>query len=127
MSNLLLKCLSDSVAGELEFCQKENIPGFEDTLPTVKFLKTFNRLFDIFNSKNLFAPSFKASLTLNNINSSLEQLKVDFQYIHHLRCPSSGNLMISTNRKTGFLGFLIAIHNIERLFFRMTPNFFIHI
>ena len=44
---LAAQSLSDSVAGALEFCHKENIPGFEDALSTASFVRTFNRLFDI--------------------------------------------------------------------------------
>ena len=111
---LAAQMLSDSVAGALEFCHKENIPGFKDALPTARFVRTFNRLFDIFNSRNLLASCFKAPLSSENINSVLQQLELDFKYIQSLKCPSSGKLMTSTNRKTGFLGFLIAIFNIYK-------------
>ena len=119
---LAAQMLSDSVAGALEFCHKENIPGFEDALLTARFVRTFNRLFDIFNSRNLLASCFKAPLSSENINSVLQQLELDFKYIQSLKCPSSGKLMTSTNRKTGFLGFLIAIFNIKRLFYRLNQK-----
>ena len=69
------------------------------------------------------ATIFKAPLSSGNIKSVSEQLELDFQYIRSLRCPSSGKPITSTNRKTGFIGFLIAIFNIKRLFDRLNIDF----
>lgn len=42
---------SDSVADALTFCQKLSLPSFNNSSPTAHFLKLFNDVFDILDSK----------------------------------------------------------------------------
>lgn len=56
---LAAQTLSESVASAIEFCQVSDINGFNDCEPTINFIRTFNRLFDVFNSRNLLPFEFK--------------------------------------------------------------------
>jgi len=49
-----------------ELCLALNIPQFKGCEATVVFLKTFDRLFDILNSRNPLAKNFKGPMTLHN-------------------------------------------------------------
>ena len=50
---LAAQTLSESVADAIDFCADNEIPGFEDSIATTKFIRYFNRLFDIFNEISL--------------------------------------------------------------------------
>jgi len=50
---LAAQFLSDSVATSLEFCMSEGLAGFEHCDATIKFIRIFNKLFDVLNSRNL--------------------------------------------------------------------------
>ena len=51
--NLAAQVLSSTVADALEFCEgKLKLPQFQGCGPTGKFIRAFDRLFDIVNSKN---------------------------------------------------------------------------
>lgn len=51
--------LSASVANAMNFLKTENIPEFEDSEATIKFIYIIDRLFDFMNSRNPFAKGFK--------------------------------------------------------------------
>ena len=113
--NLATQVLSSSVANALEFCLKLDLPQFKGCEATIQFLRTFDRLFDILNSRNPLAKNFKAPMRMHNRNlwqSFLDKTKV---YIHNLK-DSTGKPMIQTNRKTAFAGFLVAIDSVTALF-----------
>ena len=56
--NLAAQTISVSVADAIEFCDLVlEIPAFHDSAPTVKFIRIFDHLFNIFNSRN---PYWKA-------------------------------------------------------------------
>ncbi|XP_077100004.1 GTPase IMAP family member 8-like [Siphateles boraxobius] len=60
--NLAAQTLSASVADALRFCERHlQLPQFAGCEPTCKFLETFDRLFDLMNSRNPIARGFKKS------------------------------------------------------------------
>ena len=72
---------SNSVADAIEFCAKSNIHGIEDSEATVNFIRTINRLFDIFNMRNLLGfghkkASFKSKL-FRNYQSLIDKGELD--------------------------------------------------
>ena len=113
---LAVQTLSKSVGTAIIFCKNNNIAGFEDSDATVKFLFMLNKIFDIFNTRNLLSCGFKKPLQSCNediIFSSLEEAK---DYISNLSCPVTGKKITSTCRKTGFVGFLVAIKSLRILY-----------
>ena len=61
--NLAAQALSSSVADAIEYCtDKLKLPQFQGSEPTVKFLRLFDHLFDIMNSRNPLAKGYKAPL-----------------------------------------------------------------
>lgn len=62
-----VQALSASVADALDFCEQElKLPQFKGASATSKFIRTFDRLFDILNSRNPLARSYKAPLQKQN-------------------------------------------------------------
>ena len=65
--NLAAQTLSTSVADSIEFCNKTlNLEQFKESEATVKFIRIFDRLFDVLNSRNPLAKGFKSVLRPSN-------------------------------------------------------------
>ena len=90
----------------------ENFKGSE---ATVTFIRTFDHLFDILNFKNPLANNYKAPLPESNRCKWQSFLNQSLQYIQDLKLPIRTSILIS-KRKTGFLGFVIAIKGFQNLF-----------
>lgn len=114
--NLAAQALSASVADALEYCANElKMPQFQGCEATVEFIRKFNQLFDILNSRNPLAKGYKAPLRPSNKCTWDAFLTDAYDYIIHLS-NTSGIQMCKTKRKTGFLGFLIGIKSVKQMF-----------
>ncbi|KAJ8047187.1 DNA transposase THAP9 [Holothuria leucospilota] len=114
--NLAAQALSSSVADALEYCASVlKLKQFQGCEATVKFIRLFDQLFDVLNCRNPFGREFKSALRVNNKSSWDPFLTKAYDYILHLRDPS-GQKMHETRRKTGFIGFLVAIKSTKALF-----------
>nr|CAI5844767.1 unnamed protein product [Callosobruchus analis] len=86
---------------------------FRDAEPTASFVKLFNDLFDIFNSKNRLAKyKYKRPLSQSNKVETLLYLEKIRSYILKV----GGELVTKCPRKTGFLGFLISIESLKGMY-----------
>lgn len=113
---LAAQTISSSVADAIDYCNKElKISEFKDSEATVAFLKNFDRIFDILNSRNPFGKGYKAPLKMSNQHLWQPFLADMKNYISNLK-DSSGRYVLQSRRKTGFLGFLICIASTESLF-----------
>ena len=107
--NLAAQTLSSSVADAIDYCRDTlKLPQFKGSEATVKFIRTFDHLFDILNSRNPCAKGFKAALRKSTKETWEAFFEEAYAYIIGLR-DTNGNLMYSTRKKTGFIGFLVAI------------------
>lgn len=118
-----VQTLSSSVADSLQFLMEQNIRGFEDAGPTIKFLQITDRLFDIMNTQkvNHNQPNqFKSAINFFNFDDVFAFLMEAKEYIYGLkvRGQKSGKMMpiVKTRIKTGFLGFLIDIESVISLY-----------
>lgn len=98
---LATQLLSNSVADALLTCKNKNIEGFADCEPTVKFIRTFNDLFDILNSRNLASYGCKQPLRSKNITELRKRLLEINDYIDGLKL-SDGTLLINSRKKQDF-------------------------
>jgi hypothetical protein len=78
-------------------------------------------LFDILNSRNPCAKGFKAALRKSNKETWEAFFEEAYAYIMALR-DTNGNLMYSTRKKTGFIGFLVAIVGMKHTFFDLVEK-----
>lgn len=114
---LATQALSASVADAIEYLNLDlQHPDFKNSEATVKFLRLFNNLFDIMNSKNLLSKGYKTPLQSSNeafLSHFLEEAEI---YIENLKTSPAGIPILECNRKTGFLGFLICISSVCELY-----------
>ncbi len=114
--NLAAQTLSSSVADALEYCEGKlhEMPQFRGCGPTVKFIRIFDRLFDVLNSRNPKANSFKAPIRKTNYQFVKKFLNDACEYIKGLKGPE-GQSILKSKRKTGFLGFLLCADAVQGL------------
>ncbi|KAG1672898.1 DNA transposase THAP9 [Nymphon striatum] len=120
--SLAAQVFSASVADAIEYCTNVlKLKQFEGSAATVKFIRLFDHLFDILNSRNPCAKGYKAALRVNNKVVWGPFLDEAFQYVLHLKDPT-GQAMHTTRRKTGFIGFLAAIESTKGIFYDLVEQ-----
>lgn len=98
--------ISFSVARSMELLLRNGIVEFGNATGTIIFTKNFNKAFDIFNSKHPDSNNlFKKGLNKNSAGKIFEFLNYLSGYIKSIKIQ--GKLILKSERKTGFLGFLI--------------------
>lgn len=112
---LAAELLSASVADALKTCRDMQIAGFENCDATITFLKSFNDLFDILNTRNLAPKGLKRLICPSNYEVIKERLLAIEEYIKKMKYPN-GQLLIESRRKTGFIGFLMCIRAVIFLY-----------
>ena len=114
--NLAAQSLSSSVADAIEYCATTlKLPQFQGSEATVEFLRLFDHLFDVLNSRNPLAKGYKSPLRVSNKHIWDPFLDEAYKYISGLK-QLSGGLMTTSRRKTGFVGFLAAIKSTKQYF-----------
>ena len=119
---LATQLLSRSVGASLKVCKERKYPEFLPIDGTIKFVEIFNNLFDVFNSRSPFSCGFKRSLCIDNRESIFEFLDEAESYIRKLLCSDGRTLVIDSRRRTGFIGFLMAIQSLRDLFQRLVVS-----
>lgn len=117
---LASQCLSESAACSLGFCLPKSLTEFQGCEATVKFLITFNILFDILNSKNLRASDGKCSMHDKNNLVYANFLNEARIFILAVTQVHSGTLLVESNGKTGLLGFIICIKSLLKIYDHLT-------
>ena len=107
--SIAAQTLSASVADSLDFLREDlKMIQFQGSKPTSEFIRLFDRLFDVFNSKNFLGRNFKAPLKIENQHEWLSLFGEASLYIQNLK-KSDGTPILESKIKTGFLGFLCGI------------------
>lgn len=113
---LTFQIFSTAVANALLFCKNTlKLQEFESCQGTIDFLRAFNDLFDILNSKNMKQSEFKQPLNEENKEIIINKLDEIKNYILSLNTVN-GELLIKSRKKTGFFGFLICINSMIALY-----------
>lgn len=98
--------LSLSVAKSMELLVRNRNASFANAVGTIIFTKNFNKGFDIFNAKHSNSNNiFKQGLNLKTAEKIFEFLDYFAEYIKSIKYQ--GQYILNTQRKTGFLGFLM--------------------
>lgn len=110
---LASQVFSSSVAKSLELDRELEIPAFQDVVGTIHFIRAIDRLFDTLNSRSSFAKGYKAPISSKNFRDVTIFLKSVIDMICTLEI--CGRPLLSTNKATGFTGFLLCISSLQRL------------
>lgn len=105
--------ISSSVADAIDFLRTTGHPQFINSEATVEFLRIYDRIFDLMNSRTPFQKGYKAPLYLNNKQYWSSIFKETKQYI--LNLSAVGQEIIRHRRKTFAVGFLANIYSFENL------------
>ena len=82
--------------------------SFNGCGPTVKFIRVFDRLFDVLNSRNPRPNSFKAPIRKTSYEFVKKFLDDACEYIKGLKA-TDGQPILQSKRKTDFLGFRLYV------------------
>ena len=81
---------------------------FNDSQPTVTFIRTIYRLFDLLNSQNPFGKGFKQPLRPETKETWKQILTESANYLLNLKSEAS-KLLVTHKRKTFILGFVVTV------------------
>lgn len=114
---LATQTLSESVSNALKFVNQLHINNFENCLPTAHFALIFNNIFDLLNCRNKFAKRNRFNIPISDQSYNFLKDSAD-TFIHYITKLNdyNGTPLLRSNRKTGFLGFIICLTNIFELF-----------
>lgn len=114
--------LSASVADALDFLREDlQLDEFQGSEATSEFIRLFNSLFDVFNSKNILGKNFKAPLQLKNEHQWISLFAEAEIYLQSLQ-RLDGKPLLSSGIRTGFLGFLCGIKTFQNIFSDLVRN-----
>lgn len=113
--NLAAQTLSSSVADAIELCQEMQLDGFQDTEATVKFIRMFDKLFDILNSRNPYGRAMKTPLRMENENYWRPFLQEAISYLKSI-CNVDGIPLWKTTKKVPFIGFLVSTTSVLQIY-----------
>ncbi|KAK6475665.1 DNA transposase THAP9 [Huso huso] len=104
--NLVSEMISARIADSLEFCCVVlKLPQFQGCEATVQFIRRFDALFDLLNSRNPLAKNFKAPMRLANEALWRPFLYKAQNYIFQLK-SQAGTPMHQSRLSMPFIGFL---------------------
>lgn len=143
---LAVETFSESVASSLEYLMKQGVPEFQGAQPTVDFIRRMNTLFDVFNSRHCNGQNiFKRRMSMENkrviyefFNETItyfKTLKTDVHFYETAK-KEEGNEKVEkkkgkkdrvivrtevvpilyTRHKVGFLGFIIDMESLMKMF-----------
>lgn len=117
-----VETISSSVADAMEYLMRIGHTEFKNAGPTIKFIRTFDKLFDIMNTmsiKNNEQNIFKSALNPVNKELIFDFLGNAREYINNLKVRNDGQVLtpiLESRIKTGFRGFLFNITSIMSLY-----------
>lgn len=83
---LAVQVFSESVADATEFCKNElDLVGFRNSDATIDFIRKINNLFDIMNSRNMNAYTYKKPLFNGNFSRHKLFLLNMYKYLTELK------------------------------------------
>lgn len=121
---IAVETISTSTADALEFLMKQGHSEFKGAGPTIKFIRQFDRLFDIFNttihSKDSSENPFKRRLSAENAADIFSFIDEAIDYIKSLQIRANVGARLtplcSSLNKTGFQGWIINMQSLKALY-----------
>lgn len=124
--DLAVQTLSQSTADSLQFLVDMNAEEFRGALPTIKFIRIFNQLFDIFNTKADESENvFKNAISNKNQFEIFKFLQEAKNYIMGLQLKNENDRMMKITKsrvQTAFVGFITNIQSLEKMYTQYVEN-----
>lgn len=114
--SLAAQLFSALVADALAECRALGMRKLLHSQSTEEFVRHVNSVFEILSSRNLKQQRWKKPSCAQNVAAIKEYLQKAEQYFRSLREPFNNKLLIETNRKTGFIVFLICMKTVICLY-----------
>lgn len=118
--DIAAQTLSESTAASIELLMNEGVPEFAGAETTIKFLRTTDRLFDVFNTKHDQSENpFKRALSSANAAQIFALFEMAIPYIKGLKVLNDKGRMIRvchSKINTGFNGFITNMVSLKLLF-----------
>lgn len=113
---------SNSVASSMEYLKNDlELESFKDLGETIHFCRLVNNLFDILNSRTVFCCySYKKTLSRNTEEIFFELFCATKEYFANLYLENIP--ILNSSRKTGFIGFLVAIESFQQIYLDYVKN-----
>lgn len=129
-----VETMSESVACYMEYLMNQRHPEFIDAAPTIKFIRTVNILFDIFNSRSkIHSNLFKRSLNKENARVIFDFFDSTIAYLKSLKIevtrksrdkhingvPNDNSTLVpllQSRSKTGVRGFIVDMVSLKSMF-----------
>lgn len=110
---LAAQLFSDGTGKSMAHCKNIGIEEYQDSDASIKFTLNMNKTFDAMNSKH-DRPGFKGALNASNSSEVFAHFDQMDTYIRKLKFKKK--LCINSRRKTGFIGMLVNMMVIKRLY-----------
>lgn len=119
-----VELLSESVANSMEYLMKLGVPEFSDAEGTIRFIRIFDRLFDVMNTSRIKTGNvYKCALHADNKTEVFEFLEEAKNYILSLKVAvksrkKGNNLvpLVNSKLKTGFRGYVMDIISTMKIY-----------
>jgi len=110
-----VQVLSQSVANALLTLNDLQHPDFVNVHPTVNYLKIFDKIFDVMNSRSLTHHFGKGPMQESNVDEWKSVFESTLLYISGLKTPA-GKPVLESTRYAAFLGWLVNIKTVTELY-----------
>lgn len=114
--------ISNSVADSLQLLLNKKINGFEGCKPTIEYIRCFNDLFDVMNSKYENAIGLKKPINEENIESIISLFEKSITYIEKLKLNAHGKCVLKSKCRTGFRGFIQNMRHFKMMYTKYIEN-----
>lgn len=113
---------SNSVASSFKSLMERNHPDFQECTGTIDFTIKINTLFDIMNS-DILRPenSYKSPITPSTKSIVFQFLDDMTDYLQKLKL-ANGKLVINSEKKVGFKGFIVDIANVKLMYTQLVET-----
>lgn len=119
---LATETLSKSVADSMEFLMLKGKKEFADCAATIRFIRIFDNIFDILNSKDVTKSMFKTAITLANYSRLFTYFEEAIRYIKSLRLELDGQRLLFSKRRTAFRGLIIDMVNTQSVYHKLIAS-----
>lgn len=117
---MAVETLSKSTANSIEYLMNQGFDQFAGAKPTIRLIRMFDDLFDVFNTKCVHDNdnAFKNAMSHSNKNAIYALFNESITYIKNLRFKNTNGQLTEickSDAKTGFVGFIIGTQSLQSI------------